>query len=42
MVIGGQLKTKIDSTYPLEEIKAAVTRAGENGRDGKVLLVPAA
>lgn len=41
LVASGQIKTKIDSRYPLEQISAAVTRAGESGRDGKVLLVPA-
>ena len=36
-----QIKTKVDSRYPLEEIADAVTRAAAGGRDGKVLLVPA-
>lgn len=40
LVASGQLVTKIDSRYPLEEIKQAVTRAMESGRDGKVLLTP--
>ncbi len=37
---GGQVKTRIDSRFPLEEISEAVTRASESGRDGKVLLTP--
>ena len=40
LVASGQIKTKIDSRYPLSEIKEAVTRASEDGRDGKVLLTP--
>ena len=40
LIASGQVKTKIDSRFPLEEISDAVTRASENGRDGKVLLVP--
>lgn len=41
MIASGQIKTKIDSRYPLTEIKEAVTRASQGGRDGKVLLTPA-
>jgi NADPH:quinone reductase-like Zn-dependent oxidoreductase len=37
---GGQVKTRIDSRFPLEEIAEAVTRASESGRDGKVILTP--
>ena len=40
MVASGQIKTKIDSRFPLTEIKEAVARASEGGRDGKVLLTP--
>ena len=40
LIASGQVKTKIDSRFPLEEISEAVQRAAENGRDGKVLLVP--
>lgn len=40
MIASGDVKTRIDSRYPLEEIAEAVTRAGKDGRDGKVLLVP--
>lgn len=39
-VAQGTLKAKVDSRYSLEEIGAAVTRAAEGGRDGKVLLIP--
>ncbi|MEP3296806.1 MAG: zinc-dependent alcohol dehydrogenase family protein [Pseudoruegeria sp.] len=42
LIASGQLVTKIDSRYPLEEIKQAVVRAMESGRDGKVLLTPLA
>lgn len=41
LISSGQIKTKVDSRFPLEEISDAVTRAAESGRDGKVLLVPA-
>ncbi|WP_419906983.1 zinc-dependent alcohol dehydrogenase family protein [Hoeflea sp.] len=40
LVAGGQIKTRIDSRFPLEEIADAVTRAAQGGRDGKVLLTP--
>jgi len=40
LVASGAIKAKIDSTFALEDIKAAVTRAAEPGRDGKVLLKP--
>lgn len=40
LVASGQIKIKVDSRYPLEEIADAVTRAATSGRDGKVLLVP--
>jgi len=39
-IAGGQMKTRIDSRFPLEDIADAVSRAMENGRDGKVLLIP--
>lgn len=41
LIAGGQIKTKIDSRFPLDEIASAVTRAAASGRDGKVLLLPA-
>ena len=40
LIATGEIKTKVDSRYPLEDISAAVTRAAAGGRDGKVLLVP--
>lgn len=39
-IAGGQVKTRIDSRFPLEDIADAVTRAAAGGRDGKVLLIP--
>ena len=39
-IASGQVKTKIDSRFPLEEVAEAVTRAAASGRDGKVLLTP--
>jgi len=42
LIASGQIKTKIDSRFPLEEISEAVTRAAASGRDGKVLLIPSA
>lgn len=42
LIAGGQVKTRIDSRFPLEEIRQAVTRASQDGRDGKVLLTPIA
>jgi NADPH:quinone reductase-like Zn-dependent oxidoreductase len=35
----GQLAQPVDSTYDLIDIKAALTRAQESKRDGKVLLL---
>jgi NADPH:quinone reductase-like Zn-dependent oxidoreductase len=40
LVAGGVLKAEIDSRYSLHEIKDAVTRAAQGGRNGKVLIVP--
>jgi NADPH:quinone reductase-like Zn-dependent oxidoreductase len=40
LVASGALKAKVDSRFSLEDIKAAVTRAAEPGRNGKVLLMP--
>lgn len=39
-IVSGAIKTNVDSCFSLDEIKQAVTRAAENGRDGKVLLTP--
>lgn len=38
MVAAGAIKASIDSRFPLDHIAAAVTRAAEGGRSGKVLL----
>lgn len=40
LIAGGQLKANIDSRYSVSEVKQAVTRAGQRGRNGKVLIVP--
>lgn len=40
LVASGALKAKIDSRFSLDDIAAAVTRAAEGGRSGKVLLIP--
>jgi len=39
LVAEGTLKAKIDSRFSFDEIASAVTRASEDGRSGKVLLV---
>ena len=36
----GTLHAPVDATFPLENIKEALTRALEGGRQGKVLLTP--
>jgi NADPH:quinone reductase-like Zn-dependent oxidoreductase len=36
----GVLRAPIDSFYPIEEIKAALIRAQQGGRHGKVLVLP--
>ena len=36
----GVLKAPIDARYPIEEIKAALVRAQQRGRHGKVLVLP--
>jgi mitochondrial enoyl-[acyl-carrier protein] reductase / trans-2-enoyl-CoA reductase len=36
----GVLKAPIDSFYPIEDIKAALIRAQQGGRHGKVLVLP--
>jgi mitochondrial enoyl-[acyl-carrier protein] reductase / trans-2-enoyl-CoA reductase len=42
MAKSGLLKTKIEKTYPLSEVKAAVTHAAEGKRSGKILFKIAA
>ena len=39
-VASGSLFTKIDSVFPLSQLDQAVTRAMEDGRNGKVILHP--
>jgi trans-2-enoyl-CoA reductase len=36
----GALKAPIDALYPIEEIRSALIRAQEGGRNGKVLVLP--
>ena len=36
----GMLKAPVDSRYPIEDIKAALVRAQQGGRNGKVLVLP--
>lgn len=40
LIANGSLKADIDSRFTIDEIKQAVTRAGQRGRNGKVLIVP--
>ena len=42
LVASGELSAKISQTFSLDQLKEAVTAAGESGRDGKVLLLPTA
>jgi NADPH:quinone reductase-like Zn-dependent oxidoreductase len=34
----GLLKTKVEKTYPLSEVKAAVAHAGQGKRSGKIVF----
>ena len=40
LIASGALKANVDSRFAVSEIKEAVTRASERGRNGKVLIVP--
>jgi len=40
LITKGILKANIDSRFTVDEIKQAVTRAEQDGRNGKVLIVP--
>ena len=40
LIANGSLKADIDSRFTVDQIKQAVTRAGQRGRNGKVLIVP--
>lgn len=41
LIASGELKANVDSRFTIAEIKQAVTRAAQRGRNGKVILVPA-
>lgn len=40
LIASGALKANVDSRFSVSEIKQAVTRAAQRGRNGKVLIVP--
>ena len=40
LIADGTLKADIDSRFTIDEIKQAVLRSSEDGRNGKVLIVP--
>ena len=40
LIASGAIKANVDSRFTIDEIKQAVTRAGQRGRNGKVLIVP--
>ncbi|BCU76638.1 2-enoyl thioester reductase domain-containing protein [Luteolibacter sp. LG18] len=40
MVVSGELVQPVDAEFPLAEFQAALVRAGEGSRSGKVLFVP--
>jgi trans-2-enoyl-CoA reductase len=40
LIANGTLKANIDSRFTVDQIKEAVTRSWEGGRNGKVLIVP--
>jgi trans-2-enoyl-CoA reductase len=40
LIARGDLKANVDSRFTVSEIKQAVTRAAQRGRNGKVLIVP--
>jgi NADPH:quinone reductase-like Zn-dependent oxidoreductase len=39
LIVNGSLKANIDSRFTVDQIKQAVKRAWEDGRNGKVLIV---
>lgn len=41
LCLSGEVRTSIDSTYPLAEPGAALTRVGEGRALGKIVVVPA-
>jgi NADPH:quinone reductase-like Zn-dependent oxidoreductase len=40
LIVNGTLKADIDSRFTIDDIKQAVTRSKQGGRNGKVLIVP--
>jgi len=40
LIANGSLKADVDSRFSITEIKEAVTRSAQGGRNGKVLIVP--
>ena len=40
LIASGVLKANVDSRFSVGDIKQAVTRAAQDGRNGKVLIVP--
>lgn len=40
LIVNGSLTANVDSRFTVAEIKKAVTRAAQRGRNGKVLIVP--
>ncbi len=40
LIASGALRANVDSRFTVSEIKQAVTRAAQGGRNGKVLIVP--
>jgi NADPH:quinone reductase-like Zn-dependent oxidoreductase len=39
-VADGTIHVEIEATYPIEEIKAALAHAEQEGRSGKILVLP--
>jgi NADPH:quinone reductase-like Zn-dependent oxidoreductase len=39
-IADGTLRVEVEAAYPIEEIKAALTHAGRQGRAGKILVLP--
>jgi NADPH:quinone reductase-like Zn-dependent oxidoreductase len=40
LIASGRLKSRIQATYPIDQIKDAVAAAAAGERKGKILLVP--
>lgn len=40
LIVSGALQANVDSRFSVADIKQAVTRAAERGRNGKVIIVP--